>query len=99
MQFYPASMATRCGAKGGFNVKFAPDTYSVCSPVWRLTSTGQQGVFHENAAFNAMLTDGSGPNDPLVMYAGDKITVHWFTTPAQDGFHVPVTDVTTNGSG
>src|SRR2546430_5174011 len=32
-------------------------TYSVCSPVWRLTSTGQTGVFHENAAFNAMLTE------------------------------------------
>jgi hypothetical protein len=99
LQFYPDSIVTSCGADGGFNVKFAPDTYSVCSPVWRLTSTGQKGVFHETAAFNAMLTDGSGPNNPLLMKAGDTVTVHWFTTTAQDGFHVTVTDVTTHTSG
>ncbi len=99
LQFYPDAIVTSCGQDGGFEVKFAPNTYSVCSPVWRLTSTGQKGVFHENAAFNAMLTDGSGPNNPLIMHAGDTITVHWFTTPAQDGFHVTVTDLTTNGSG
>jgi len=46
-----------------------------------------------------MLTDGTGPNNPLIMHAGDTVTVHWFTTPAQDGFHVTVTDLTTNGSG
>jgi hypothetical protein len=86
LQFYPDAIVTSCGQDGGFEVKFAPNTYSVCSPVWRLTSTGQKGVFHENAAFNAMLTDGSGPNNPLIMHAGDTITVHWFTTPAQDGF-------------
>src|SRR5439155_15328957 len=56
-------------------------------------------VFHERAAFNAMLTDGTGPNAPLMMHAGDTITVHWFTTPAQDGFHVTVTDLTTGGPG
>lgn len=99
LQFYPDSVITSCGADGGFNVKFAPNTYSVCSPVWRLTSTGQRGVFHENAAFNAMLTDGTGPNNPLLMKAGDTVTVHWFTTAAQDGFHVTVTDVTAHTSG
>jgi hypothetical protein len=99
LQFYPDSIVTSCSQSGGFEVKFAPDTYSVCSPVWRLTSTGQKGVFHETAAFNAMLTDGTGPGNPLIMHAGDTITVHWFTTPAQDGFHVTVTDLTTNGSG
>ncbi|HYL09202.1 MAG TPA: hypothetical protein VEU31_00570, partial [Candidatus Acidoferrales bacterium] len=36
---------------------------------------------------------------PLIMHAGDTITVHWFTTPAQDGFHVTVTDLTTGGTG
>src|SRR6266404_782677 len=99
LQFYPDSIVTSCSQSGGFEVKFAPNTYSVCSPVWRLTSTGQKGVFHETAAFNAMLTDGTGPNNPLIMHAGDTVTVHWFTTPAQDGFHVTVTDLTTNGSG
>ena len=99
LQFYPDAIVTSCGQDGGFEVKFAPNSYSVCSPVWRLTSTGQKGVFHESAAFNAMLTDGTGPNTPLVMSAGDTITVHWFTTPAKDGFHVTVTDVTTGGSG
>ena len=99
LQFYPDAIVSSCSQSGGFQVKFAPNTYSVCSPVWRLTSTGQKGVFHETAAFNAMLTDGTGPNNPLIMHAGDTITVHWFTTPAQDGFHVTVTDLTTNGSG
>jgi hypothetical protein len=99
LQFYPDAIVSSCSQSGGFQVKFAPNTYSVCSPVWRLTSTGQKGVFHETAAFNAMLTDGTGPNNPLIMHAGDTVTVHWFTTPAQDGFHVTVTDLTTNGSG
>jgi hypothetical protein len=99
LQFYPDAIVTSCSQSGGFEVKFAPNSYSVCSPVWRLTATGQQSVFHETAAFNAMLTDGSGPGVPLVMHAGDTITVHWFTTPAQDGFHVTVTDLTTHGSG
>src|SRR5579863_4497261 len=99
LQFYPDSIVTNCTPGGGFVVKFAPDTYSVCSPVWKLTQTGQQGVFHETAAFNAMLTDGTGASNPLIMHAGDTITVHWFTTPAADGFHVTVTDLTTGGSG
>lgn len=99
LQFYPDSIVTTCTQGGGFIVKFAADTYSACSPVFRLTSTGQKGVFHETAAFNAMLTDGTGPKHPLIMHAGDTITVHWFITPAQDGFHVTVTDLTTGGSG
>ena len=99
LQFYPDSIVSSCSQSGGFEVKFAPNKYSVCSPVWRLTSTGQKGTFHETAAFNAMLTDGTGPNNPLIMHAGDTVTVHWFTTAAQDGFHVTVNDLTTNGSG
>jgi hypothetical protein len=99
LQFYPDAIVSSCSQDGGFQVKFAPNTYSVCSPVWRLESTGQKGTFHETAAFNAMLTDGTGPNDPLIMHAGETIIVHWFTTAAQDGFHVTVTDLTTGGSG
>jgi len=99
LQFYPDAVVTTCSQNGGFEVKFAPNTYSACSPVFRLTSTGKKGVFHETGAFNAMLTNGSGPNKPLIMFAGDTITVHWFTTEAQDGFHVTVTDLTTGGSG
>lgn len=99
LQFYPDAIVSSCSQDGGFQVKLAPNTYSVCSPVWRLESTGQKGIFHETAAFNAMLTDGTGPNNPLIMHAGETITVHWFTTAAQDGFHVTVTDLTTGGSG
>ena len=99
LQFYPDAIVTTCSQNGGFEVKFAPNSFSACSPVFRVTSTGQKGVFHETAAFNAMLTDGTGPNNPLIMSAGDMITVHWFTTAAQDGFHVTVTDLTTGGSG
>jgi hypothetical protein len=99
LQFYPDSIVTNCSGNGGFIVKYSPNSYSACSPVWKLTSTGKKGVFHETAAFNAMLTDSSSPNSPLLMTAGDTITVHWYTTPAQDGFHVTVTDLTTGHKG
>ncbi len=99
LQFYPDALVTNCTPQGGFVVKNVPNTYSVCSPVWKLTQTGQPGVFHETAAFNAMLTDGTGPSNPLVMHAGDRVTVHWFTTSANDGFHVTVNDLTTGGQG
>ena len=99
LQFYPDALVTNCTPQGGFVVKYSPNTYTVCSPVWKLTATGTQGVFHETAAFNAMLTDSSSPKNPLVMHAGDTITIHWYTTAAQDGFHVTVTDLTTGGSG
>jgi hypothetical protein len=99
LQFYPDSIVTSCTQSGGFEVKYSPNTYSVCSPVWRLIQTGQKGVFHETAAFNAMLTDGTGPGTPLVMFAGDTVTIHFYVTPANDGFHITVDDLTTGGSG
>ena len=99
LQFYPDSIVNGCQPDGGFTVHFAANTYSACSPVWKLTTTGKPGVFHETAAFNAMLTDGTGPDNPLLMHAGDTITVHFYTTPEADGFHVTVSDLTTGGSG
>jgi hypothetical protein len=36
---------------------------------------------------------------PMVMHAGDTVTIHWFTTPANDGYHVTVTDATTRQTG
>ena len=101
VQFYPNSVVSNCGPNGSFSVDNSPGAYSVCSPVWKLTSTGQKGVFHETAAFNAMLTDAADPSGktPLVMYAGDTITIHFYVTPAQDGFHVTVNDLTTAGQG
>ena len=99
LQFYPDALVTNCTPQGGFVVSYSPNTYTVCSPVWKLTQTGTPGVFHETAAFNAMLADDASPKNPLVMHAGDTITVHWYTTGAQDGFHVTVTDLTTGGHG
>jgi len=97
LQFYPDSLVKNCFPNGAFSVAFAPNTYSACSPVFKLTEQG--GKFHETAAFNAMLTDGTGNNHPLVMNAGDTVTIHYFTTAAQDGFHITVNDLTTGGSG
>jgi hypothetical protein len=97
LQFYPDAVVTNCTPQGGFVVKSAPNTYTACSPVWRVIQHGSK--FHENAAFNAMLNDGTGPSNPLVMHAGDTITVHWFTTSAADGYHVNVTDRNTGQSG
>src|SRR5205807_399535 len=86
---------------GSFFVDYVPGAYSVCSPVWKLTSTGQKSVFHETAAFNAMLTDSTDPRGktPLVMHAGETITVHIYTTPEADGFHITVTDLATGHDG
>jgi hypothetical protein len=99
LQFYPDALVTNCTPNGGFVVKNVPNAYTACSPVWKLTQTGTPGVFHETAAFNAMLTDSGSPGMPLVMTAGDTVTIHWYVTPEQDGFHVTVTDVTTQHSG
>jgi hypothetical protein len=98
VQFYPNSVVTNCGPAGSFVVDYSPGDYSVCSPVWKLTATGQPGVFHETAAFNAMLTD-SATGGPLVMHEGHTITIHFYVTPANDGFHVTVTDLNTNHTG
>ena len=99
LQFYPNGIATNCTPGGGFVLKYSQNAYTVCSPVWSVSSTGQKGVFHEPPAMNAMLTNGTKPGVPLVMHGGDTITIHWFTTPAADGFHVTVRDLTTGGQG
>ena len=99
LQFYPDGVVSTCTPGGGFILTHVANAYSVCSPVWKLTQTGQKGVFHETAAFNAMLTDSRNASKPLVMYGGDEITVHWFTTSARDGYHVTVRDWTRGGHG
>jgi len=97
LQFYPDATATSCSQNGGFEVKYTPNVYTACSPVWTLTSTGQKDDFHEPPAMNAMLTNGTKPGVPLIMHGGDTITVHWYTTAANDGFHVTVTDLSVAG--
>lgn len=94
LQFYPNSITETCGSGGGFNVRFAMNKYTVCSPVWRVSDRGNS----ESAAFNAMLTD-SATGGPLVMSAGDTITDHQYVTAAKDGMHITVTDLTTGHSG
>jgi hypothetical protein len=94
LQFYPNSITTGCTAGGGYNVRFSPSTYTACSPVWEVSKTGSS----ESAAFNAMLTD-SAVGGPLIMHAGDTITDHQYVTPAKDGMHITVTDLTTGHAG
>lgn len=94
VQFYPDSIVNNCSTDGGFNVKFAPNKYSVCSPVWQVTTTGNK----ENAAFNEELFNGTS-NNALVMNGGDTIKIHFFVASANEGWHVNVTDVTTGQSG
>jgi hypothetical protein len=94
LQFYPNSITTGCTAGGGFNVNYAANVYTACSPVWQVSKHGAA----ESAAFNAMLTD-SATGGPLVMHAGDTITDHQYVTAAQDGMHITVTDLTSGHSG
>jgi hypothetical protein len=94
LQFYPNSLVTNCAAGGGFSVTNVPGDYTACSPVWEVSKIGNS----ESAAFNAMLTD-SASGGPLVLHAGDTITDHQYVTPAADGMHITVTDLTTGHSG
>src|SRR5712691_4663473 len=94
LQFYPNSVTTGCTAGGGYNVTFAANVYTACSPVWEVSQHGSS----ESAAFNAMLTDSS-TGGPLLMHAGDTITDHQYVTAAQDGMHITVTDLTSGHSG
>ena len=99
LQFYPDSMVSRCTPGGGFVVSNAPNVFTACSPVFSLIPGKKPGHFKEVAAFNAMLTDSAAPKKPLVMHAGDTVTVHWYITAAADGWHVTVVDLTTGHEG
>ena len=94
LQFYPDSVVNTCSSDGGYNVTYAPDKFSVCSPVWQVST--QSGA--ENAAFNAELYDGSS-HAPLVMNAGDTIQVHFFVASQSEGWNITVSDLTTGHSG
>ena len=99
VQFYPDALVSNCTPNGGFVVSYAPNTYTVCSPVWSIHTTGQKPNFHEPAAFNAMLTDGSSKHTPLVMHAGDTVKIHFHVVSSREGWHIDVSDKTTGGSG
>jgi hypothetical protein len=91
LQFYPDSLVSKCFNNGAFSVNFAPDTFTACSPVFKLVPNNNSAHhFTETSAFNAMLEDSTTPGSPLVMHAGNTITVHYFVTPAADGFHITV---------
>jgi hypothetical protein len=98
LQFYPNAVVQRCGPNGGYVVKHRVGSWSVCSPTWAIHTTGQKPVYHEPAAFNAMLTR-SGSSHPLVMHQGDRVRVRFFVTSAKDGWHIRVTDLDTGGTG
>ena len=94
LQFYPDSIVNTCSADGGFNVTNAPDKFSVCAPVWQVST--QSGA--EDAAFNAELYDGTSKS-ALVMNAGDTIRIHFYVTVPTQGWNITVTDLTTGHSG
>ena len=80
LQFYPDSIVSTCSSDGGFNVTHAPDKFSVCSPVWQVST--QSGA--EDAAFKAELYDGTSKS-PLVMNAGDTIQILLHVTSPSQG--------------
>jgi hypothetical protein len=94
VQFYPDSVVNTCSSDGGYNVTYAPDKFTVCSPVWQVST--QSGA--EDAAFNAELYDDTSKY-PLVMSAGDTVRIHFHLGSAGQGWNVTVTDVTTGHSG
>ncbi|HEY7343641.1 MAG TPA: hypothetical protein VH591_22420 [Ktedonobacterales bacterium] len=93
LQFYPNSHVEDCTPDGGYDVTYARNDYSACSPVWKVDSN-----FDEVAAFNAMLRDRR-TGKAMIMHAGDLIAIHQFVTPAKDGMHIFVFDATTGRDG
>lgn len=98
LQFYPDALVRECTPNGGYVVANAPNTFTACSPVWSIRVTGKKGIFHEPAAFNAMLTR-AGTRSPLVMHAGDTVSIHFYGATATSGWHETVRDLTTGQSG
>jgi hypothetical protein len=94
LQFYPDAIVNTCSADGGFNVTQAPNKFSVCSPVWQVST--QSGA--ENAAFNAELYQGL-THSPLVMNAGDTVQIQFFVASPTEGWNITVSDLTTGQSG
>jgi hypothetical protein len=93
VQFYPDTIAEHCSKTGGYSAKFAKNVYSVCTPVWSIKRTGTtHHYYHEPPHFNAVLRNSDGST--MLMHAGDTVTVHLFVTPAADGWHVTVHDIT-----
>jgi hypothetical protein len=98
LQFYPNFVASKCDPNGGYIGKEVMGAWTICSPVWSLTTTGQKPNYHEPAAYNAMVTRNAA-GQPLVMHQGDRIRVHYFVTPAKDGWHISVTDLSSGQTG
>lgn len=94
VQFYPDSIVKSCASDGGFNVSYAPNKFSVCSPVWQVSTQNSA----ETAAFNAELYQGA-TNKPLVMNAGDTIKIHFHVVSQSQGWNITVSDLNTGQSG
>lgn len=94
LQFYPDAIVNNCSTDGGFHVTYAPDKFSVCSPVWQVST--QSGA--EDAAFNAELYQGT-TRSPLVMSGGDTVQIHFFVASPTQGWNITVSDLTTGQSG
>ena len=75
LQFYPDSIVTKCFADGRFSINFSLDTYSVCSPVFKVVPNNLRSHhFTQIVAFNTMLEDSSAPGHP----AGPAVFVPQF---------------------
>ncbi len=92
VQFYPDSKLASpfCGSTGSFSTVLTPNTYTSCMPVWAVNPT----TFTEYAAFNKMLNVSTSSTTPLVMKAGDTVSVRIYVSGAPAHYNVLVKDVT-----
>ena len=98
LQFYPNTVVTKCLSNGGAQMTHVDGVYTICSPAWSIHATGQKPAFHEPPAFNGMVR-AAGSGSALRLREGDRVSVHFFVTPARDGWHITVTDLTTGDHG
>lgn len=54
LQFYPDAIVNNCSSAGGFNVSYAPDKFTVCSPVWQVSSksSAETAAFYPGTKFD-----------------------------------------------
>jgi len=80
VQFYPDAIVNNCSSAGGFNVTYAPDKFSVCTPVWQV---GSKSNFANGSTANkwAAASDFGGTaevNQYCPSYGGPYCSYPWY---------------------
>ena len=99
VQFYPDAIVTNCTPNGGFVVSYAPNTYTVCSPVWSHPHDRAEAGLPRAGGVQRDADDRR--QAPAARHARGRHDRHSLPRrlAANEGWHIDVTDETTGGTG